>query len=573
MPPQQQMYSQPAPQGPYGGGRGQQGAPVVQQRNRGRGQNGQPQQQQQQQQPQQHTDPSAFADMQHLSNQAQGVQRANPQSRTTSTTLSQITSERFADLRVHDLTRRAMAEVLRYETMTQVQAKTIPVSLSGSDILAKAKTGTGKTLAFLLPSLEHALQVPAGQRRGFVTILIISPTRELAQQIADEGKQVMTFMDSMSLMCVYGGTNISTDTRKIRQRVPDVLVGTPGRLNDLFGNHGLRENMARLRCMVFDEADQLLDMGFRPAITEMLKLLPPKTTRQTLLFSATMPNDVMHIAKFALRDGFQHVDCVGKEKDTHQHVDQSVIVHPLKNQFAELAKCIMDGINDDPQGYKILAFFTTARMTQMAAEVFNGMGIHVLEMHSRKSQSARNKCSEQFRDRSRLIMFSSDVSARGMDYPDVSRVIQIGLPADTAQYTHRLGRTARAGKTGDGLLLLSDFEASFIQGLKQKGDVQQVPAMGPEEAAQIQPRIDAALRKLPEVTVSSAYQAWLGYYNSNLRKVGWSKPQLVQRANEWIVDMCLAPDVPMLQAKTVGKMGLRDTPGLRVERGANSKRR
>lgn len=170
-------------------------------------------------------------------------------------------------------------------------------------------------------------------------------------------------------------------------------------------------------------------------------------TRQTLLFSATMPQDVMQIASFAMRPNFAHVDCVGHEQETHQHVPQNVLVYSLHAQFAELALIIKEGMLDPD--YKIMVFFTTARLTQLHAELFNKMNFNVLEIHSRKSQSHRDKISTVFRENERQIMFTSDVSARGMDYPDISMVIQVGLPESKAQYIHRLGRTARAGKSGN----------------------------------------------------------------------------------------------------------------------------
>ncbi|CAM9901402.1 unnamed protein product, partial [Scytosiphon promiscuus] len=387
-----------------------------------------------------------------------GAAKANPNSRTSSTTMSQMTEMKFAQLPLSAPTQRAIAEVLGYETLTKVQNQSIPPALAGHDVLAKAKTGTGKTLSFLLPAIEGIARTPRAQRRGIST-LIISPTRELAQQIADEANQVLTFHD-ISLICVVGGTNIKSDVRGFRANPPpDIVVATPGRLNDHLDNYGLASAMQGLSHLIFDEADQLLEMGFRPAIEAILRYMPDCRSRQTLLFSATMPQDVRKIAQLALKDQYQFVDCVGEEESTHQHVPQQFTVCGQEQQAEELCQLLRENMAADPRGHKIIVFFTTARLTQFYAELCNLMGFPVLEIHSRKSQGHRNKVSDQFRNGQGLVMFTSDVSARGMDYPDVSAVIQVGLPSDKAQYIHRLGRTARAGKGGHGILLLCDFES------------------------------------------------------------------------------------------------------------------
>ena len=218
----------------------------------------------------------------------------NPNARTSSTTLSQMTESCFVHLPLHDNTQRALAEVLGYQTMTKVQAMSIPVALGPDDVMVKAKTGTGKTLAFLIPSIEKlAVRSQRGPLKT-ISILCISPTRELASQIMAEGQQLTKF-HQLHLQVVYGGTNVKSDLSKMRQRMPDILVATPGRLNDLLENHGLQQQLSQLQNLIFDEADQLLEMGFRPAITQMLTMLPPKNSRQTLLFSATMPKVHAHL--------------------------------------------------------------------------------------------------------------------------------------------------------------------------------------------------------------------------------------------------------------------------------------
>jgi ATP-dependent RNA helicase MSS116 len=487
------------------------------------------------------------------------------ESRTTSTTLNALSDSPFSALQVIPELKRSMAEVFQYQNMTKVQEQSIPVSLTGMDILAKAKTGTGKTIAFLIPAL-HKIQTTTTvqSRRGNVSVLVISPTRELASQIEQEALGLTKFLPQLTVQCVYGGTNVQTDLSRFkRSQFPDILVATPGRLNDHLENHGLGQACSALKCLIFDEADQLLEMGFRPAITKMLQMLPPKHTRQTTLFSATMPNDVMGIARFALGTKFEYVDCVGKDdQGTHQRVPQFCTVYDAQVQFEEIAEVLTEGMREP--NFKIIIFFVTARLTGLHAELFKAMGFPVVEIHSRKSQSARTKASKEFRDHHNRVLFTSDVSARGMDYPDVSMVVQVGLPDTKAQYVHRLGRTARAGKTGIGVLMLAQYESFFLtkecrdQPMKQRPQVTQ-------QSSPWTMKTQAALRSLPSKTTITAYQAWLGFYNGKQKKLGWNARELVRQANLFATNNCMLAEPPALMAKTVGKMGLRGTPGLRVE--------
>ena len=183
--------------------------------------------------------------------------KANPLSRTSNTTRSHLTASSFVALPLSAPTQRAIAEVLRYEKMTLVQEQTLSIALSGKDVIAKAKTGTGKTVAFLLPTIERL----AGCSARGVLALAISPTRELASQICAEAEQLITFHSSLSTLVVVGGTNVYADVKKLSARAPSILVGTPGRLNDLLANHGLDTLCRGIQVLIFDEADQLLEMG------------------------------------------------------------------------------------------------------------------------------------------------------------------------------------------------------------------------------------------------------------------------------------------------------------------------
>lgn len=452
---------------------------------------------------------------------------------------------------------------MNYDLMTNVQLESLPPALEGKDILAKAKTGTGKTLAFLIPLVERIAKLKTAQKPAHNTILslIISPTRELAQQIAEECRQLVTF-HNLDILVVVGGTSVTKDLNQLKRKLPHILIATPGRLIDHLQNQGLTESVQGLQALVLDEADQLLEMGFRPDIERILRQLPDPKSRQTLLFSATMPKDVRTIAKIAMRSDYLYLDTVGEEESTHQHVPQHYTVVQKGETIPELIKVLDEAIAARPNDYKIIVFFTTARLTSFFSTVFEQLGYAALEIHSRKSQAHRTRVSEQFRNGCRSVLFTSDVSARGMDYPDVTRVIQVGLPASKEQYIHRLGRTARAGKNGDGVLLLNDYEASF---LKDLSDLPLQSRSGSRGSAAATKRVSGVLAALDERVCSLAYQSWLGFNNSHLKKFGWSKERLVSEANDWVNQVCGLQQPPLVSARAAAMMGLKGVPGLRIE--------
>lgn len=284
------------------------------------------------------------------------------------------------------------------------------------------------------------------------------------------------------------------------------------------------------------------------------------------MFSATIPQSLQEIARNALRPGYQFIDTVGQDADqTHQHVTQELVVMNLEDQIPSILSVLMREMS--VPNFKIIVFFTTARLTGYMARLFQELKFKVLEIHSRKSQSQRTKCSDEFRDGKNMILFSSDVSARGMDYPDITFVLQVGL-TEREQYIHRLGRTARAGKEGRGMLLLAPFEEHTMR--RALSDIALIPVSASSlNMPVVRPLTAGALAAVTRdeefrKAAEQAYGAWLGFYNSNLKKCGWDKPELVVNANIYSRYLGL-PEVPYLEKKTVGKMGLKGVPGLRVK--------
>ncbi|ORY35775.1 P-loop containing nucleoside triphosphate hydrolase protein [Naematelia encephala] len=491
------------------------------------------------------------------------------------------TRQRFSDFPglSQDLLR-----TLPFEFCTDVQAATLPTILAKHDLLAQAKTGTGKTLAFLIPSIQRLLSAPMPDQ-SHTSILVLSPTRELAQQIGVAAETLLgeKGKGKYGVRCVVGGTNMDRDMRDLRSQRADVLVATPGRLVDLIQNGNLGPRFAQLRTLVLDEADRLLDQGFRTDLLKILGALPDRAAvpRQTLLFSATIPKEVHSIASLALNKDYKFITTLTEaDVNTHEHVVQESLVVPSR----DILPATFEALKREQQhteargGFKVMVFLPTARATAFFHDVFAALPITypVWEIHSRMSQSKREKATEAFRQTSTGVLFSSDVTARGIDVKGVTAVLQVGLPMNSEQYIHRLGRTARAGAEGHGILILGDFEDHFLRD-KTIADLslKSYPDLSVNDLATSRVVIEKAVDSVPIEAKAQAYQAWLGYYNSCLRMLKWTQADLVKNANEYARSSLRYDDgsgmgsewkPPGLLAKTVGKMGLKGVPGLNVVR-------
>ncbi|MCD7470488.1 hypothetical protein HAX54_010398 [Datura stramonium] len=472
---------------------------------------------------------------------------------------SHLTETRFDQFPLSPLSLKGVKDA-GYKTMTVVQEATLPIILKGKDVLAKAKTGTGKTVAFLLPSIEVVVKSPPNtrdQKRPPVLVLVICPTRELATQAATEANTLLKYHPSIGVQVVIGGTRLALEQKRMQANPCQILVATPGRLRDHVENTaGFATRLMGVKVLVLDEADHLLDMGFRKEIEKIISAIPKQ--RQTLLFSATVPQEVRQISHIALKRDHEFINTVEEgSEETHAQVQQMHLVSPLETQFPLLYALLKEHIADDVN-YKVLVFCTTAMVTRLVAELLSELNLNVREIHSRKPQSYRTRVSDEFRKSTGLILVSSDVSARGVDYPDVTLVVQIGVPADRQQYIHRLGRTGRKGKEGQGILLLAPWEEYFLSTIKDLPiSKAPVPLIDPETKK----KVERALSHIDMKSKETAYQAWLGYYNSN-RSIGKDKYRLVELANEFSRTMGLdnPPAIPKL---VLGKMGLKNIPGLR----------
>ncbi|KAL7420942.1 hypothetical protein Q5752_004896 [Cryptotrichosporon argae] len=476
-----------------------------------------------------------------------------------------------------------------FEFCTEVQAATLPSIIDNHDVLAQAKTGTGKTLAFLVPSIQRLLNQPAAPAAGHTSVLVLSPTRELAAQIGAAAEGLLKG-GSYAVKCVVGGTNMDRDVRDLKNGRADVLVATPGRLVDLIENGGIRPRFAQLRTLVLDEADRLLDQGFRRELLKILEAMPDRKAvpRQTLLFSATIPGEVHSIASIALSMDHKFISTLKDEDvNAHEHVVQEVLCVPARDLMPAAVEVLRreEAEAGARGGFKVMVFLPTARAAALHHDVFSALapGYPVWEIHSRMSQPQRTRATDAFTAAERGVLFSSDVTARGIDIKGVTAVVQIGLPSSAEQYVHRLGRTARAGAKGHGVLLLADFETFFLSDRTMRTFTLHpypAPSAGALDGARA--AVDSALAAVPEDAKAQAYQAWLGYYNSSLRALKWTQAELVRHANAYARDALHTASAaetgtgtgtgtgewvaPGLLAKTVGKMGLRGVPGINVVR-------
>ncbi|GAA94173.1 uncharacterized protein L969DRAFT_16397 [Mixia osmundae IAM 14324] len=481
-------------------------------------------------------------------------------------TLAHLTDMRFSAFA--NLLTPSLFKAIPHEFCTEVQAQTLPVALKGKDILARALTGTGKTLGFLIPSLDRLLRNPT--RPGQVGILVMSPTRELATQTADAAKQLLSSSPSLGVQLALGGGNVNAELKRLTSQRVDVLVATPGRLIDHLANNGLAPRLNELQTFVLDEADQLLQQGFKQDIDRIVSFLPDRRTvpRQTLLFSATVSPQIQQVAKLTLLPDHDFISTI-KESDlnTHERVKQTIIEVPFERIFAATLAVILREIQQSSDDCKLLLFFPTARATGVAKELFDQIELPLprWEVHSRKSQSAREKATEAFKAARKGILFSSDVSARGMDFPDVTAVIQVGLPASTEQYIHRLGRTARAGKEGRGILILAPYERPFLSlsGIKQL-PIKPDPTFTTALYEPYQPTIEQALSRVSNESKGQAYSAYLGFTKGFVKLLQTSAKGVVDLAEQYAVNVLLyvpepgQPRTPPLMASTIGKMGLRE---------------
>ncbi|KFK40516.1 hypothetical protein AALP_AA2G006100 [Arabis alpina] len=469
--------------------------------------------------------------------------------------------KRFDESCISPLTLKALS-ASGIVQMTRVQDATLSECLDGKDALVKAKTGTGKSMAFLLPAIETVLKATnsSNSRVLPVFVLILCPTRELASQIAAEGKALLKYHDGIGVQTLIGGTRFKLDQQRLQSEPCQILIATPGRLLDHIENKsGLTSRLMALKLFIVDEADLLLDLGFRRDVEKIIDSLPRQ--RQSLLFSATIPKEVRRVSQLVLKRDHSYIDTIGLGcVETHDKVKQSCIVAPHESHFHLVPHLLKDHISTTAD-YKIIVFCSTGMVTSLMYTLLRQMKLNVREMHARKPQLHRTRVSDEFKESKRLILVTSDVSARGMNYPDVTLVIQVGIPSDREQYIHRLGRTGREGKSGEGLLLIAPWERYFLDELK---DLPLEPIPVPDLDSRVKLEVDQSMAKIDTSIKEAAYHAWLGYYNS-VRETGRDKTTLAELANRFCFSIGLEKPPPLFR-RTAVKMGLKGIVGIPIRK-------
>jgi ATP-dependent RNA helicase RhlE len=354
----------------------------------------------------------------------------------------------FASLNLHPHI-AAGVKALGYSTPTSIQSQAIPPVLHGHDVMGLAQTGTGKTAAFVLPILERLIKIP----RGRIRALIIAPTRELAEQIntavADLGRH--THLRSMT---IYGGVAMSPQIQKLGAGV-EIVVACPGRLLDHI--HQGTIHLSYLEVLVLDEADRMLDMGFLPDIRKIIRHVPAK--RQTLMFAATMPEDIRRLAQDVLNDPVTVQVALPAPAGTVAHALYPVDAHLKTALLLELLR------HTDTES--VLIFTRTKHRAKRLGQQLEKAGYQATSLQGNLSQNQRQAALDGFRNGSVQILVATDIAARGIDVSSISHVINYDMPDTTDAYTHRIGRTGRAEKTGDAFTFMTREDEAMVRSIER----------------------------------------------------------------------------------------------------------
>jgi len=387
--------------------------------------------------------------------------------------------------------------------MTDIQAKCIPTLLEGRDLVGNAKTGSGKTLAFLIPAVELIYQLKFLPRNG-TGVIIISPTRELSMQTFGVLRELLKHHDH-TYGLVMGGANRSTEMQKLEKGI-NILVATPGRLLDHLQNtkNFLYKN---LQCLIIDEADRILDVGFEEELKRIVKLLPKK--RQTMLFSATATKKTEDLVKLALKKEPISIgldEQVNNPLATVSGLEQGYVICPSEKRLLLLFTFLKKN-----RKKKVMVFFSSCMSVKYHNELFNYIDLSVMCIHGKQKQTKRTSTFFQFCNADSGILLCTDVAARGLDIPDVDWIVQFDPPDDPREYIHRVGRTARGeGGKGHALLILRPEELGFLRYLRQANVPLNEFEFSWSKVSDIQPQLEKLISKNYFLNLS-AKEAFKGY--------------------------------------------------------------
>jgi ATP-dependent RNA helicase MSS116 len=474
--------------------------------------------------------------------------------------------------------------------------------------VAQAKTGTGKTLGFLVPLVHRILaatpELAARQRpqfgmaKGFgssgsdVRAIIISPTRELAEQIANEARK-LTRRTGIKVQLAVGGNSKSQDLRRVHQEGCHIMVGTPGRLADVLSDPHSGVSAPNMQTIVLDEADRLLEAGFASEIETIQASLPDpeQVPRQNLMYSATISHDVVDLVQQILRPGFEFAQCVDpNEEPTHQRVDQRLVVLPsIAHETPALLELIQREVEKSASGeappFKAMVFFNSiaevVAMNSMLWRISKQLapGTEMMTIHSRLSQNQRTGVAQSFRRAKSAILVTTDVTARGMDFPDVTHVIQMDLPntRPTEYYIHRLGRTARAGKAGQGWLFVTNSRVAETR--KTLGSMPLKVDQSLQSATESLSGSSTTLPGQVADVLSMAQRAFSASHPSELQELYTNvmrksdrlsyreKDRYIQDVHNMVRSVWGLESPPAISSQTASKLGLNEGHGVVISTG------
>lgn len=378
------------------------------------------------------------------------------------------TSFSFRQFNISQKILRAI-EDMGFEEPTPIQISAIPLILAGNDVTGQAKTGTGKTAAFGIPALERL-----DPRDRQTQVIVLSPTRELAIQTAEEIARLSTHMGHTTILPIYGGQPIERQLRALKTGV-QIVVGTPGRVLDHLRRRTL--SLSRVKLVVLDEADQMLDMGFLPDIETILGTTPKE--RQTVLFSATIPKPILAISKRFQRNP-EFVEIPHKEL-TVPEVEQRYLEVHSRDKFDVLCR-LLDQM--DPK--LVLVFCNTKRRVDQLTKRLKTLGYRVGEIHGDLKQSQRDRVMAQFRKGEIDLLVATDVAARGIDVEDIDLVVNLDVPQVAEYYVHRIGRTARAGRSGQAITFVGPEDVYKMREIQRMANItiSRIPIPSARDAAE-----------------------------------------------------------------------------------------
>ncbi|GLJ07467.1 hypothetical protein SUGI_0067760 [Cryptomeria japonica] len=421
-----------------------------------------------------------------------------------------MSSMSFDTLKLSEPTSNAIKD-MGFENMTEIQSRSIPELMRGSDVLGAARTGSGKTLAFLIPAVELLYHICFTPRNG-TGVIIISPTRELAMQIYGVAKDLMKYHKQTHGL-VIGGATRRVEAERLAKGV-NLLVGTPGRLLDHLQNTKgfIYKN---LKCLVIDEADRILEIGFEEEMKQIIKILPKE--RQTSLFSATQTTKVEDLARVSFRHAPKYIGVDdGRSKATVEGLEQGYCVVPSAKRFLLLFTFLKKN-----KSKKIMVFFSSCNSVKFHSELLNYIDMPCHDIHGKQKQQKRTTTYFEFCNAEKGVLLCTDVAARGLDIPAVDWIIQYDPPDDPKEYIHRVGRTARGeGGRGKALLFLIPEELQFLRYLKGAKVPLHEYQYDEKKTANVQSQLEKLIEKNYYLHQSArdAYRSYILAYNSHSMK-------------------------------------------------------